>query len=96
MVVMLLCSKETVVMSGTSICKIDSINNVHHVHVWQLNEEEIHLEAHVDFDKDITISEFDLILVKIEEDVFHNFGINHVNIQPEYGKCESDSVITQD
>lgn len=80
----------------SSICKIESINNVHHVHVWQLNEEEIHLEAHVNFDQDITISEFDLVLVKIEEDVFHNFGINHVNIQPEFGKCESDSLITQD
>ena len=80
----------------SSICKIESINNVHHVHVWQLNEEEIHLEAHVNFDQDITISEFDLILVKIEEDVFHNFSINHVNIQPEFGKCESDSLITQD
>ncbi len=32
------------------------IKNVHHIHVWQLNEDEIHFEAHVDFNKDITLS----------------------------------------
>ncbi|WCO01688.1 cation diffusion facilitator family transporter [Psychroserpens ponticola] len=75
---------------------IDVIKNVHHVHIWQLNEEEIHLEAHIDFKEDITLSEFDVILHKIEDLVFHNFGINHVNIQPEFGKCDDKHVIVQD
>ena len=79
-----------------TISKIDDIKNVHHVHIWQLNEEEVHLEAHIDFDKDISLSQFDIILEKIEEEVYHNFGINHVNIQPEYGKCDSKKVIVQD
>lgn len=80
----------------SSILKIDSIKNVHHVHIWQLNEEEIHLEAHIDFKKDIKLSEFDIILEQIEEKVYHDYGINHVNIQPEYGKCDSKNVIVQD
>lgn len=79
----------------SSILKIDSIKNVHHVHIWQLNEEEIHLEAHIDFKKDIKLSEFDIILEQIEEKVYHDYGINHVNIQPEYGKCDSKNVIVQ-
>ncbi len=79
-----------------SISKIEPIKNVHHVHIWQLNEEEVHLEAHIDFDTDINLSEFDIILDKIEEDVFHNFGINHINIQPEFGKCDNKKVIVQD
>ena len=78
------------------INKIDKIKNVHHVHIWQLNEDEVHLEAHIDFDEDIRLSEFDAILDKIEEEVFHNFGINHVNIQPEFGKCDSKHLIVQD
>jgi cobalt-zinc-cadmium efflux system protein len=76
--------------------KIDKIKNVHHVHIWQLNENEVHLEAHIDFYEDIKLSEFDFILEQIEEEVFHNFGINHVNIQPEFGKCDSKHVIVQD
>ena len=75
---------------------IEIIKNVHHVHIWQLNEEEIHLEAHIDFKEDITLSQFDIILHEIEDLVFDNFGINHVNIQPEFGKCGDKDVIVQD
>ncbi len=75
---------------------INTIKNVHHVHIWQLNESEIHLEAHIDFNEDITLSEFDNVLHKIEAMVFHNFGINHVNIQPEFGKCDAKEIIVQD
>lgn len=79
-----------------TINKIDPIKNVHHVHIWQLNEDEVHLEAHIDFLKDIKLSEFDVILDKIEDEVYHNFGINHVNIQPEFGKCDAKQIIVQD
>jgi len=79
-----------------SICTIEPVKNVHHVHIWQLNEEEIHLEAHIDFKKDIKLSEFDDILEEIEEHVYHKHGINHVNIQPEFDKCDSKSIIVQD
>jgi cobalt-zinc-cadmium efflux system protein len=79
-----------------SISEIEGIKNVHHVHIWQLNEEEIHLEAHIDFMEDIKLSTFDTILEKIEELVYHEHGINHVNIQPEFGKCDSKKVIVQD
>jgi cobalt-zinc-cadmium efflux system protein len=79
-----------------SIGTIEPIKNVHHVHIWQLNEDEVHLEAHIDFSRDILISEFDVILNQIEEKVFHEFGINHVNIQPEFGKCDSKQIIVQD
>ncbi|WP_040279574.1 cation diffusion facilitator family transporter [Psychroserpens damuponensis] len=79
-----------------AIQNIKAIKNVHHVHIWQLNEEEIHLEAHIDFKDDITLSQFDVILQEVEDLVFHNFGINHVNIQPEYGKDGDKNVIVQD
>lgn len=74
----------------------EAIKNVHHVHVWQLNEEEIHLEAHIDFNNDITLSEFDIILHEIEDLVFNKYDINHVNIQPEFGKDDAKEVIVQD
>ena len=80
----------------TSLLKIAPIKNVHHVHVWQLNEDEVHLEAHIDFNEDIRLSEFDVILEKIESEVYRNHGINHVNIQPEFGKCDSKQIIVQD
>tara|TARA_R110000868_G_scaffold173829_1_gene410210 strand:- start:19544 stop:20467 length:924 start_codon:yes stop_codon:yes gene_type:complete len=78
------------------IQKIEGVKNVHHVHIWQLNENEIHLEAHIDFKNDILISQFDTILHDIEDLVYHNYDINHINIQPEFGKCDTKEVIVQD
>ena len=74
----------------------EEINNVHHIHVWQLNENEMHFEAHIDFEHDIKLSQFDAILSEIEDMLFHKFDINHVNIQPEYGKNDTKDVIVQD
>ena len=69
---------------------------MHHVHAWQLNEHEMHLEAHIDFDTDIKLSEFDEILKQIEIRLRSKFNINHVNIQPEFGKCDDKDLIVQD
>ena len=79
-----------------SIAALPEVKNVHHVHIWQLNEDEVHLEAHIDFNDDILLSEFDTILDTIEEKAYREFGINHINIQPEFGKCDSKEVIVQD
>ena len=80
----------------TELSIINDIKNVHHIHVWQLNEEETHFEAHIDFKSDIRLSEFDEVLNKIEDILYHKFQINHINIQPEFGKCDSKEVIVQD
>lgn len=79
-----------------AISTLQPVKNVHHVHIWQLNEDEVHMEAHIDFTEDIRLSEFDRVLSEIEELVYHEFGINHVNIQPEFNKCDSKHVIVQD
>jgi cobalt-zinc-cadmium efflux system protein len=75
---------------------IEEVRNVHHIHIWQLNEDEVHMEAHIDFRKDISLSEFDAILERIEKIVTKDFGINHVNIQPEYDKPDDKDIIVQD
>ncbi len=79
-----------------SVCSIEGIKNMHHVHIWQLNEDEVHLEAHIDFTNDIRLSEFDAILSKIEEILYQKYQINHVNIQPEFGKHDAKDIIVQD
>ncbi|GER58638.1 cation diffusion facilitator family transporter [Patiriisocius marinus] len=75
---------------------VNTIKNVHHVHVWQLNEKEIHLEAHLEFTTDITISQFDKISEEIEELLYHSFQINHVTLQPELNKDDPKELIVQD
>ncbi len=74
----------------------DTIKSVHHVHVWQLNEAEVHFEAHIEFTKDITLSTFESIRAKVENLLLHEFEINHVNIQPEFEKDDAKDIIVQD
>lgn len=76
--------------------KFPKVNKLHHVHVWCLNDDELHLEAHLDFKENITIKEFDTILHEIETVLKDEFEINHINIQPEFNKQDSKDVIVQD
>ena len=76
--------------------RLNSVKNIHHIHIWQLNEDEVHLEAHIDFENDIKLSEFDKILDEIEVLLFKEYEINHVNIQPEFRKCDEKDIIVQD
>lgn len=76
--------------------KIPGAGKLHHIHVWHLNDEELHLEAHLDCSEDIKMSEFNDLLHKIEQVLFTQFHINHINIQPEFKKEDPKDFIVQD
>ncbi len=76
--------------------KIPGVKKLHHIHVWHLNDEELHLEAHLDCAHDIRMSEFNELLHKVEMVLFTKFNINHINIQPEYSKEDPKDFIVQD
>ena len=76
--------------------KIKGVNKLHHIHVWHLNDEELHLEAHLDCSEDIKMSEFNTLLDKVEQVLFEKFHINHINIQPEFKKEDPKDFIVQD
>ncbi len=76
--------------------QIKGVGKLHHIHVWHLNEEELHLEAHLDCAADIKMSEFNDLLHEIEEVLYEKFDINHVNIQPEFQKVDPKDFIVQD
>lgn len=76
--------------------KITGAGKLHHIHVWHLNEEEIHLEAHLDCPENFTLTQFDAVLHQIEHVLFEKFGINHITIQPEFKKEDPKDFIVQD
>jgi cobalt-zinc-cadmium efflux system protein len=69
------------------------IENVHHVHVWKLNDSQIHFECHVDLKTDYRISETEAILFRIKDTLKTEFGIEHTTIQFEYNCCNDKSII---
>jgi cobalt-zinc-cadmium efflux system protein len=76
--------------------QIPGVRKLHHIHVWLVNEDELHLEAHLDCEEDIRMSEFNDLLHQIEEVLYEKFNINHVNIQPEFQKVDPKDFIVQD
>lgn len=77
--------------------KIHEVTGNHrlfHIHVWHLNDNELHFEAHLDCQQNISISEFNAIVSEIEEVLFHEFHISHCTIQPDFGKnCSKDFIL---
>jgi len=78
------------------IIKIDGVKNMHHVHIWQLNDSELHFDAHIEFKKDISLSEFDKKCKEIEKILSEKFDIHHSFLQPEYARNDKKELIIQD
>lgn len=79
-----------------TVNQIPKVKKMHHIHIWNLSDDELHLEAHLDLYEDISITEFDSLLTTIEQVLHDEFDINHVTIQPEYNKEDPKEVIVQD
>lgn len=72
---------------------IPEVNNIHHIHAWNLTDKESHFEGHVDVVKDLTISQTNVILQKIEKMLQREYDIDHVTLQFEYGCCDDTSTL---
>ncbi|PTQ82195.1 cobalt-zinc-cadmium efflux system protein [Trichococcus patagoniensis] len=68
--------------------KLDEIKDIHHVHIWALDEHTLFFEAHVNLQNDILVSELSDIYGKLEQALKGRFGVTHLTIQFEYNCCE--------
>jgi cobalt-zinc-cadmium efflux system protein len=75
-----------------SILQLDEIQNIHHVHLWRVNDKEIHFEAHINVD-DMMVSTTESVLDKVEKLLDDKFHIHHVTLQFECNKCEDVGLI---
>ncbi len=74
------------------ITMVNGVKNMHHVHVWQLDDHEMMLEAHLDLDDDYSISRFEDILEKVDQ-ILGQYHIHHFNIQPEFRRDDQKQLI---
>lgn len=79
-----------------AVNQLPKVKKLHHVHIWNLSDHELHLEAHLDLQEDISTTEFNVLLLEIEALLHDEFDINHVTIQPEFNKEDPKEVIVQD
>jgi len=74
------------------LLKLETIKNIHHVHLWRVNEHDIHFEAHV-FVEDQMVSKTETILEQAEKLLHDKFDIGHVTLQFECTRCENETLI---
>ncbi len=69
------------------------IENVHHIHVWKLDDHRIHLEAHLDFYEDLPLSASNTVTESLEKKLHDTFGIEHTTFQCEFERDDNKEVI---
>jgi cobalt-zinc-cadmium efflux system protein len=74
------------------MCRVQGVKNMHHVHVWQLDDHDMMLEAHIDLDGDYSISRFEDILEQVGI-ILEQYSIHHYNIQPELFRSDKKDLI---
>jgi cobalt-zinc-cadmium efflux system protein len=80
----------------STVEKLHPNTHLHHIHIWKLNDTEIHLEAHLDLNENLSLLEFQELQLQIEQLLWQQFKINHVTIQPEYNRSDEKDLIVQD
>ena len=73
--------------------QIPQVLNIHHIHAWMLTDREIHVEAHVELNSDLALSEVKNIQQEIERLLKKNFSVHHVTLQFEYLADHAPSLI---
>ncbi|MFZ6032453.1 MAG: cation diffusion facilitator family transporter [Melioribacter sp.] len=74
--------------------KFPEVENIHHIHMWMVGENDIHLEAHVNV-QDMKISESDRLRKKIIDRLHDRFDIHHITLQFECNQCPESDLIEQ-
>lgn len=73
---------------------IPGIDNLHHIHLWMVGDNDVHLEAHLNVN-DMLISESDCLRKKVEAILTNKFNINHITLQFECKQCPGGELIHQ-
>jgi len=71
---------------------VPGVKNIHHVHLWKMNDSDIHFEAHIDVD-DVPVSRTAQIRGAIEQCLHDTYDINHTTLQFECDSCTKKGLI---
>jgi len=69
------------------------VKNLHHVHCWQIQENDVLFEAHIETLHDMALSESNRLMAELNELLRKHFQINHTTFQFEFGCCEDTGMI---
>lgn len=71
---------------------LSGVKNVHHIHLWKMNDNDTHFEAHIEVE-DMLVSKTAEVQKLIEHELHERYEINHTTLQFECGVCENKNMI---
>jgi len=74
--------------------KIPGVKNIHHIHLWKLNDNDTHFEAHIEVE-DMKVSRTTEIQKIISKELHNRYEINHTTLQFECEVCGEFNVLEQ-
>ncbi len=76
--------------------QLKEVDNIHHLHIWKLNDKQTFFEAHVNLKNNVNMVEMMKIKQEIEHLLKHSFNINHITLQMGYDCCNgNDKLIAE-
>ncbi len=76
-----------------SLEALPQVENIHHLHIWQMDDEHIHLEAHLNISQDLSLSKAQTVRHDVETLLKEKFGISHITLQIEYKGCKDNDYL---
>jgi cobalt-zinc-cadmium efflux system protein len=71
---------------------IPGVKNIHHIHLWKLNDNDTHFEAHIEVE-DMVVSKTAEIQKLIDYELHERYEINHTTLQFECDNCDNKTMI---
>ena len=71
---------------------VPGVRNIHHVHLWKMNDSDIHFEAHIDVD-DVPVSRTEDMRKEIERTLHDKHDITHTTLQFECDSCNTKGLL---
>ena len=68
------------------------VKDIHHIHIWYVGENDIHMEAHINVE-DMRVSKTDDLRARIESKLHREFGIHHFTLQFECNVCKRKDLV---
>ncbi len=74
---------------------LEYVENIHHVHVWQLTDDDIHFSAHISFVDDLSLSEVGDYLENVKKLMLEKYNVGHSTFEAEYQRCKDTLILDE-
>jgi cobalt-zinc-cadmium efflux system protein len=72
---------------GSAVREVEGVEDVHHLHVWQMDERSANLEAHIVINQ-CDFQDMNRIKVDVKQRLQEAFHISHTTLEFEFSRCQ--------